>query len=688
MKLIDNEFAGFREIHGFSKQELLDIKKQISRYKDDYLDDNKVKELLENTFPTKILTIYYDYISNLDKFIEFYLINNKEPSFKECEDFFYLKSDLIKEINHIATNLSNLNLNIQNTKRFFKKNEYLQNYSSEIFDLQEKLNQSQQELKNSLGTKPQSYHYSSYLFYQTNKIKNSRFKLKDLPENCLQWEEISDLFNYLKNYGTLLKSKGILSKKEVEIQFEFKMLIDYFNSSEQVNKIIGKELVYLLSLNNFLEELEYDENISKPERKNIIENLKIFMQSIIKDFIMDELTDYIEKLREIEKKYNLIDKEEKEYNLKALVDKKVSNFLPNFVDYYIKELEENYKIKSTEKEPVNELNNLILEYKNKIELFYKKIQNLKELISEYKLFLRPFGHIINNYEKIFASLLEDIERRKEDFVFYLKTVKNEWLKDDLRTFTEGKRDEINQLLANYRDKFAKILKDDFPQFKEIEDILNTYQTQIIQMKDEVYQKFEEYNKKNLNQIQIIKQWETNFNRTKQQASFLLNQYLMKIFKNFDNIIEKENALFRGLSEISKKNRRDQELALNYALSGYLFGKLSQKEIKERIITLKEKILQLQTQQNLYESEISKLEEVLGEKIKIQEGISSTRVQCAICHKNIDLKKDRFIKCPYCGTYFHYLCIYFWLSEYNSCPACQNEFLDPNTDMYYFSEPLS
>jgi hypothetical protein len=686
LKLIENEFAGFREINGFSKQELLDIKKKISKYKETYSDDNEIKELLEHTFPARILSSYSDYISNLDKFINLYLISNREPKFKEYEDFFYIKSDLIKEINLIATNLSNLNLNVQNTKRFLKKNKYLEDYSSEIFDLQEKINKSQQELKNSLGSKPPRYHYSSYLFYQTNKIKNSRFKLKHLPENCLQWEEISDFFNYLKNYGTLLKSKGILSKKEVNIQFEFKLLTEYFNSLEDQPQIIGKELLYLLSLNNFLEQLEYDENLSTTERKNIIENLKIYIQSIIKDLIMDELVDYIEDLREMEKKYNLSDKQGEEYNFKDLFDKKIGNFLPNFVESYIKELEENYKIKSTEKMPVNEHNNLILDYKNKVELFYKKIENLKELISEYKTFLRPFDHIIKNYEKIFASLLEDIKRRKEDFIYYLKTIKNEWLRDDLRGFTKEKMDEINQLLAHYRDKFATILKEDFPQFKKIEEILNTYQTQIKEIKGEVYQKFEEYNKKNLNQIQIIKKWEENFNRTKHQASFLLTQYLMKIFKNFDNIIEKENALFRGLSEISKKNQRDEELPLNYALSGYLFGKLSQKEIKERIIALREKISNLQDKQNLYESEISKLEEILGEKIKIQEGVPSTTVQCAICHKNIDLKRDRVIKCPYCGAFFHYLCIYFWLSEYNSCPACQNEFLDPNTDMYYFSEP--
>lgn len=57
------------------------------------------------------------------------------------------------------------------------------------------------------------------------------------------------------------------------------------------------------------------------------------------------------------------------------------------------------------------------------------------------------------------------------------------------------------------------------------------------------------------------------------------------------------------------------------------------------------------------------------------------VQCAVCRKGVFVGKDEFIKCYYCDSVFHYLCIASWISTHNSCPTCQNEFLDPNSPLF-------
>ena len=52
------------------------------------------------------------------------------------------------------------------------------------------------------------------------------------------------------------------------------------------------------------------------------------------------------------------------------------------------------------------------------------------------------------------------------------------------------------------------------------------------------------------------------------------------------------------------------------------------------------------------------------------------VQCTICHDFINPKKDKQIKCSFCGSQYHSNCITSWLLEYNSCPMCLNVFLMP------------
>lgn len=53
------------------------------------------------------------------------------------------------------------------------------------------------------------------------------------------------------------------------------------------------------------------------------------------------------------------------------------------------------------------------------------------------------------------------------------------------------------------------------------------------------------------------------------------------------------------------------------------------------------------------------------------------VQCTVCHELILPRTTEIIKCSYCGSQYHYSCVYDWLARHNSCPMCQNVFLNPN-----------
>jgi len=148
---------------------------------------------------------------------------------------------------------------------------------------------------------------------------------------------------------------------------------------------------------------------------------------------------------------------------------------------------------------------------------------------------------------------------------------------------------------------------------------------------------------------------------------------------------------RGKKSVKKKELRATALSIKEAKKGISNKNEakstaeSQSELNERISEIKLKVENLGSVINLYQTELTNLENNLKDKVKIREGITSDKIRCGVCHKNFNFAKDQIIKCPFCEAVYHYLCVAFWLTKYNSCPACQNQFLDPNAGIYSTEE---
>ena len=265
--------------------------------------------------------------------------------------------------------------------------------------------------------------------------------------------------------------------------------------------------------------------------------------------------------------------------------------------------------------------------------------------------------------------------------YYLNSIKDEGLRVDVRSFVDEKIAEVNKLINSYEDETSVIIREELPQLREIKDLLTNYKVKIEQIKEEVYIKLDTYKESNIEMYSIIKYWEDNFNRKKQQLTFLLTVLMNKIFKSFKDLIDKESILFAEITEITKQTENFEGLPLNFALSSFLANKLSEDELRERISEINSKINQLTSSLGLYQVELSKIEEILSTKVKIREGVSVSNVQCTVCHKHINFAKDKLITCPFCGSTYHYLCVADWLAKYNSCPMCQNQYLDPNLGLF-------
>ena len=275
----------------------------------------------------------------------------------------------------------------------------------------------------------------------------------------------------------------------------------------------------------------------------------------------------------------------------------------------------------------------------------------------------------------------EIFRRKSEYLNFIKTVKDEELRIQLRQYVSGKITEVNGLIRVYEDEASVIIKEEFPQLKKIKDILNDYYNKIQKIKNDVFTRLDSAKSSDVDLYQIIKLWEDNFNRKKQQLTFLISLLINKLFKNFKELIDKEGILFATITEITEQTENFEGLPLNFALSAFLAEKLTEDQLKERISEINSKINQLNNSLGLYQVESVKLEKILTNRIKLRQGISDSDISCTVCHEFINFVKDKVIICPFCGSTYHYLCVAFWLSKYNACPLCQNHFLEPHSDLF-------
>ena len=89
MKLTNNIFKDTREINGFTQEEILDVKNNLSKFKTENTEQSEIDDYLNTKLLIPgIFEFYNEYLTEIDKFIRQYLLDNE-------------KSDLISN-NHLA----------------------------------------------------------------------------------------------------------------------------------------------------------------------------------------------------------------------------------------------------------------------------------------------------------------------------------------------------------------------------------------------------------------------------------------------------------------------------------------------------------------------------------------------------------------------------------------------------------
>jgi len=675
LRLFGNTFEGYREIKGYSKEEILRIKNSISNLKSDGTKSQEIEDFLKSEFKLEVLNSFSEYFNEIKPFCENYLFSQTK------KDYYFLKALIIDELKLISSNLSNLSSNGRNVKRFVKDVRYIDNYLTICKESINNLDDFILRLESFSVKIERNYENDISLWIEANKIKNLSFKLNLIPDDLNNWKEIQELPIYIQSLVEAKTNKKIKSRKGTLLTFHFDELYQFFLSKSDGKKDFYGDLIYLLYQNKIFEEFEGEEFVNVLERKESVQRLRDKMRPIIIALIKEKLKENLQELEDLDKQYDLTGNGQGKLDLNSIMEQKFSEFLPQIVDLYFKGIDKKFQGAINDVSDSEEFIKIVNSNYDKVDDFALKIDEIDTWILTFDKILKPYDSITATLKKTLANIISEIIRRKEEYVNYLNNIKDEGLRVDVRSFIDEKIAEVNKLISSYEDETSVIIREELPQLREIKDLLTNYKVKIEQIKEEVYIKLDTYKESNIEMYSIIKYWEDNFNRKKQQLTFLLTVLMNKIFKSFKDLIDKESILFAEITEITKQTENFEGLPLNFALSSFLANKLSEDELRERISEINSKINQLTSSLGLYQVEISKIEEILSTKVKIREGVSVSNVQCTVCHKHINFAKDKLITCPFCGSTYHYLCVADWLARYNSCPMCQNQYLDPNLGLF-------
>jgi len=495
------------------------------------------------------------------------------------------------------------------------------------------------------------------------------------------WEELQEIVVYITSLVEAKLTKKVKSRKEIVLNFHFDELYQFILSKADENIEIYNDLIYLLYHFSIVEDYEGEAFINVLERKEAIQSLKDKMRPVIVALIKDKLKNIIQEIEDLDKQYDLDGNGLGKLKVELLMEQKFSEFLPKIVELYFKGLDKKFQGLISDTSDPEEFVNAINSNYSKVDEFALKIDEVDAWILNFDKILNPYTNITSSLKKTLANIISEILRRKEDYSNYLENIKDEGLRVDVRSFVNEKIAEVNKLINSYEDETSLIIKEELPQLREIKDLLSNYKGKIDQIKSEVYSKLDMYKTNNIDMYAVIKNWEDNFNRKQQQLTFLLTVLMNKIFKSFKDLIDTESILFAEITEITKQSENFEGLPFNFALSSFLANRLSEDELKERISEINSKVNQITSSLGLYEVERAKLEEILTNKVKLRQGVSISNVQCTVCHKFINYVQDKLITCPFCASTYHYLCVADWLSKHNSCPMCQNTFLDPNLGLF-------
>ncbi len=311
------------------------------------------------------------------------------------------------------------------------------------------------------------------------------------------------------------------------------------------------------------------------------------------------------------------------------------------------------------------------EYNKKISPLLSKFSIIIDWLSSLTPFLKPYEKVSQKFIDIVEDLKVEINRKKEEFGDYSEVLYEADTRAVVDQELDGVLQDLDNKVSEYEETTQKLMEEDIPQIQQISKIMKNFQEDFDEMHSRAQSIFKKHGDENVNIYDAVKRWEETYFAEKHRAEFLVTKMLSILIEKFQSIMKKERS--------STEFGLDDKTSLLLTPGVLNPHTLTDEQIRSQMQYIDKKLIDLEELKSEYRKNKITYKSILEKRLETKGDIKSKI--CVICHKKVDVVSDDYIKCEFCGRLSHYLCSAWWLERYNTCPVCNNIYLQPGSDLY-------
>jgi len=416
------------------------------------------------------------------------------------------------------------------------------------------------------------------------------------------------------------------------------------------NKAFRLELFFHLHELNILKSENSYSKMEKEKKNQIKRQLELFSNDIINQL-----------MNQVAKEYEIGYPEDESINpikeIPRIMLKQLNKKQEDLTDEYNGDLH-------TANQILQEHGKILFEIIEQIEIRLKNISSL----------MNPWPDVLKKTNQMLKQLRGEISRQLDEFDQYTSSIQIDSDKIKLENLIKENIKKLEVVLNDYQKTTSPYIPESIPKIDELKKVIDEFQTQILNIKEETEKIFNSYGKKGVDLLSIKENWDEEYEAILNRAKFTLKGLIISIFHQFNSVLEKEQDFFDTL----KKDPLKESLHFLNSTEFLKPERMSEKELRSKIQKYSKKISEIEDLKADYLKEKKKLIEILENQLE-DHGLKSGT--CAICRKPVNVAEDNFVKCEFCGALTHYTCVVQWIQHHNSCPVCMNQYTIPNNGIY-------
>ena len=318
------------------------------------------------------------------------------------------------------------------------------------------------------------------------------------------------------------------------------------------------------------------------------------------------------------------------------------------------------------------------EFQSRGTQYFEILDGLEEWLGSMLPIYAPYGKIVKKYQNMMTRERGDVGRLLDDFEQYAVSVKEESERTDFNIILDTHVQELEDIITKYHTEADGFMQQTLPDLSPLHALIQKYHSLFDTVRKKINGAFKDYKKNDVEVSANLELWEEKYQAILNRVNFSVKQALKAIVGQFQDIVTEEELFGEALENFTDTSM-GSELSTVITTDILIPERLTAKQIRGRLEVISGKITRMEAFQRAYVVQKAHLQRMLEENLKANHNIESKK--CIICHKSVDVSKDHFINCEFCGSLSHYICGAWWINKYNSCPVCHNQYTIPDSPLF-------